>query len=51
MHQGIDFVTPNQKYKGKDKQIKKKRKNKHQKAIERRKRLNQEKQLQKSDEA
>ena len=51
LHQGIDFVTPNQKYKGKDKQIKKKRKNKHQKAIERRKRLNQEKQLAQSNAA
>lgn len=40
LHQGIGFVTPNQKYNGEEEKIKNERKQKHQKAIERRKRLN-----------
>ena len=40
LHQGIEFVTPYQKYTGKDKEIIKKRKENHQAAIKRRKRLN-----------
>ncbi|MCF8012540.1 MAG: DDE-type integrase/transposase/recombinase [Clostridiales bacterium] len=40
LHQGIGFVTPDQKYNGKEEKIKNQRKQKHQNAIERRKRLN-----------
>lgn len=40
LHQGIDFVTPDQKYNGKADKIISNRKKKHQTAIERRKRLN-----------
>lgn len=40
LHQGINFVTPEQKYKGKANKIISKRKQKHKEAIERRKRLN-----------
>ncbi len=40
LHQGIDFVTPYQKYTGKAEKIINKRKKQHKKAIERRKRFN-----------
>ena len=40
LHQGVNFVTPYQKYTGKDKEIIETRNQKHQNAIERRKRLN-----------
>jgi putative transposase len=43
LHQGIDFVTPNQKYNGKADKIINNRKKKHQAAIDRRKRLNRKK--------
>jgi len=40
LHQGIEFVTPHQKYTGKAEEIIETRKESHQNAIERRKRLN-----------
>lgn len=42
LHQGIDFVTPQQRYTGRDVTILKARKQKHQRAIARRKELNQQ---------
>jgi transposase InsO family protein len=41
LHQGIEYVTPDQKYNGKADKIIDERKKKHQAAIDRRKRLNQ----------
>ncbi|SIR30827.1 integrase core domain-containing protein, partial [Halanaerobium kushneri] len=40
LHQGVDYVTPDQKYNGKADEIIDERKKKHQSAIDRRKRLN-----------
>jgi len=42
LHQGIDYVTPNQKHEGKAEAIIEERKRDHQEAIERRKRINRE---------
>jgi transposase InsO family protein len=42
LHQGIDYVTPNQKHNGKAEAIIEERNQNHQEAIERRKRINQE---------
>ena len=42
LHQGINFITPNQKYNGQGDKIINQRKQKHKKAIERRKRLNRQ---------
>jgi len=44
LHQGIDYVTPYERYTGRDRQIIKRRRQKHQDAIERRKRMNRKKQ-------
>ncbi|MBS3768584.1 MAG: IS3 family transposase [Candidatus Cloacimonetes bacterium] len=44
LHQGINFVTPYEKYSGEAEQIIKKRKQRHKKAIERRKRINRKRQ-------
>ena len=44
LHQGINFVTPYQKYSGEAEQIIKRRKQRHKKAIERRKRINRKSQ-------
>lgn len=42
LHQGIDFVTPQQKHQGQAKQIVKEREKQHQQAIQRRKRINRQ---------
>ena len=44
LHQGINFVTPYEKYSGQAEQIIKKRKERHKKAFERRKRINRKRQ-------
>ena len=42
LHQGIDYVTPQEKHSGKAEKIVKEREKKHKQAIARRKRLNRE---------
>ncbi len=42
LHQGIDYVTPHQKHEGQAERIIKQRENEHQQAMQRRKRINQQ---------
>ena len=42
LHQGIDYVTPNQKHEGQARELIEKRKQNHREAIQRRKRINRE---------